>query len=84
MSQTPKLEKYARHVYRQATPAIRWYRVTVSTKDFKDHAQDKEFLGHRSSHPEQFTNHRAICNSPPSTSEGLFVRLTDSASGDYL
>jgi len=69
------------------TPAVRWHRVTVSTKD-KDHAGDEEFRGRRSIHLEQFTGRPANRNSLPidvrSTFEGPPVRLIDSASEDHL
>jgi len=39
----------------QATPAVRWHRDTVSTKD-KDHAGDEEFRSRRSSHLEQYSD----------------------------
>ena len=71
----------------QATPAVRWHRVTDSTKD-KDRSGDEEFHGRRSRHLKQFTSRPAIRNSIPfdvrSTSEGPPVRLIDSASKDHL
>ena len=49
----------------QVTPEVRWYQVSVSTKD-KDHARDEEFRRfRRSSHLEQFTNCHVICDSLP-------------------
>ena len=69
----------------QATLAVRWYWVTVSTKN-KDQARDEEFHGRRSSHLEQFTSLPVICNSLPLdvclTCEGALVRLTDSSASD--
>ena len=57
---------------RQTTPALRWYGVTVSTKD-KDHAGDEEFRGRWSSYLEQFTSRPTYRNFSPyefrSTSE---------------
>ena len=65
---------------------VYWYLVTASTNN-KDRTQDEEFGGRRSSHLEQFTNRRVICNSLPfvirTSSKGSLVLLTDIASEDY-
>jgi len=71
----------------QATPAVRWHRDTVSTKN-KDHARDDEFHGRRSLHLEQFISCPVNGNSLPIdvrlTSAGPPVRLIDSASENHL
>jgi len=50
----------------QSTPAVRWQRITVSTKG-KNHVRDEKFCIRGSSHLEQFTSRPAYHNSVPLT-----------------